>query len=191
MSQISEQHAAVAAEFSRLVDGVTDWDAPTPVKEWRARDIIGHLTSWFPGFLHAMEVDFPDVAAGEDDPAGVWPGFSSQVQDMLDDPERAGAMVTPPGQDDGQQVPLEQVIAQYYISDVAMHSWDLARASGQEANLDPGMVEGMANGMTAMKDTLAASGQFGTPVVLDESRPAIARLVAIIGRDPQWTPPHD
>lgn len=49
------------------------------------------------------------------------------------------------------------------------------------------MVAGMVRGMTPMAETPGASGQFGTPVVLDDSHPDEDRLAALIGRDPKWS----
>ena len=49
-------------------------------------------------------------------------------------------------------------------------------------------VAAMVMGMSPMADSLAASGQFGQPKVLDESHSDLDRLIALIGRDPAWTP---
>lgn len=45
------RHRAVAGAFSDRVRGVHDWDAPSPVAGWTARDVVGHLLDWFPPFL--------------------------------------------------------------------------------------------------------------------------------------------
>ena len=46
MSELSipERYRQIAAAFSEAVAGVQDWDAATPVEEWRARDVVGHQT---------------------------------------------------------------------------------------------------------------------------------------------------
>ena len=51
----AERHAQVADGFTRRVLGVPEdrWDAPAPVEGWVARDVVRHLTTWFPGFLEA------------------------------------------------------------------------------------------------------------------------------------------
>ena len=70
MSDAATQHRERAARFAAVIDGVTDWAAPTPVKEWTARDVVAHLTSWFPEFLAAGGVSIP--AGRPDDPRGSW-----------------------------------------------------------------------------------------------------------------------
>ena len=47
----AEFHRWVAAGFTARVEGTVDWDAPAPVQGWTARDVVGHLVEWFPGFL--------------------------------------------------------------------------------------------------------------------------------------------
>ncbi|MGB3684197.1 MAG: maleylpyruvate isomerase N-terminal domain-containing protein [Ornithinimicrobium sp.] len=48
-----EQHREMAGAFTATVDGVApgDWDLPAPPQGWVARDVVGHLTTWFPAFL--------------------------------------------------------------------------------------------------------------------------------------------
>ena len=40
-----------SAFFTERVRGTRSWDAPAPVAGWAARDVVRHLTGWFPGFL--------------------------------------------------------------------------------------------------------------------------------------------
>ncbi|MGB5935268.1 MAG: maleylpyruvate isomerase N-terminal domain-containing protein [Ornithinimicrobium sp.] len=39
----------MAGAFTATVDGVApgDWDLPAPPQGWVARDVVGHLTTWF------------------------------------------------------------------------------------------------------------------------------------------------
>ena len=41
---IAQKHRIISGGFTQRVRGVTDWDAPTPVQEWTARDVVEHLT---------------------------------------------------------------------------------------------------------------------------------------------------
>ncbi len=47
----AERHREVAGLFTDRVRGTASWDAPSPVDGWTARDVVRHLTEWFPGFL--------------------------------------------------------------------------------------------------------------------------------------------
>ncbi|MEZ5230509.1 MAG: maleylpyruvate isomerase N-terminal domain-containing protein, partial [Acidimicrobiales bacterium] len=55
----ASDYPAIADRFGAVVDSVNDWDAPTPVPEWRARDIVDHLTTWLPGLLGSCGVEIP------------------------------------------------------------------------------------------------------------------------------------
>ena len=47
----AERHRQVAGLFTERACGTRSWDAPSPVPEWTARDVVRHLTEWFPAFL--------------------------------------------------------------------------------------------------------------------------------------------
>lgn len=180
---IADAHRGLAARFSDIAANVTDWDAPTPVKEWVARDVVNHLTSWLPGMLGGMGVDLPTVDL-TDDPTVTWREHTDNVQALVDDQEQLDRVVQT---HTGEQT-VAQVLEQFYLPDIFMHSWDLAKASGQDPQLDPEVLKRMVDRMTPMAETLGASGQFGSPEVLDDSHTDEERLIALIGRDPQWTP---
>ncbi len=43
MTTPAERHLSTATTFGEVVNATTDWDAPSPVPEWSARDVVGHL----------------------------------------------------------------------------------------------------------------------------------------------------
>ncbi|WP_040283294.1 maleylpyruvate isomerase N-terminal domain-containing protein [Tessaracoccus massiliensis] len=182
-NKIAEQHSALASKLDGIATNVTDWDAPTPVKEWRARDILEHLITWLPGMLGAAGVALPTVEVG-DDVLAAWREHTANVQALVDDDEQLERTIDVGS---GEQT-LGAVLEQYYLPDLFMHRWDLAKASGQDPDLEPEMVRGTVTDMTPMAETLKESGEFGTPVVLDESHSDEERMVALIGRDPHWAP---
>lgn len=177
------RHREVAGRFGHLVAGVGDWDAPTPVPQWVARDVVTHLTTWLPGLLSSTAgIELPATGT---DPVQAWSQRSVDVQGLLDDPHRAGRVLA------GEHVAgmrLEQVIDRFYTADVFLHTWDLARATGQDEQLDPAMCEQMLRGMQEMEELLRSSGQYGPAVPVPPDAPVQDRLVGFIGRDPEWRP---
>lgn len=182
MLTLASKHAELAQRFASIASGVTDWDAPTPVQEWKARDVVSHLTDWLPGMLAGLGIDL--AQATEADPVARWVTHSANLQALLEDDD----LLERPVNVGGQEQPFGQMIDNFYLADVFMHSWDLAKSSGQDAGWDPEVAGAMAEGMGQMREMLAASGQFGTPVALDDSHTPEERLAAIIGRDPHWAP---
>ena len=63
-----------------------------------------------------------------------WDAHQRAVQDLLDDPATAGVEFANPHIG---SMPLAQAIDRFYTSDVFMHTWDLARATGQDEHARP------------------------------------------------------
>ena len=188
MSQLTEvgpaeRHRLVAGVFTDRVDGTRDWDAPSPVEGWAARDVVRHLVEWFPAFLSGGGVELPHGSSVDDDPAGAWRAHSDAVQSLLDgpDPDRPFSHAV------AGTHPLDGAIDRFYTADVFMHTWDLARATGQHDGLDPDFCAQLLAGMVQMEDLLRSSGQYGPAVPVPADAPVQDRMIGFIGRDPSWT----
>ena len=83
-------------------------------------------------------------------------------------------------------LPLDVAIDQFYTADVFMHTWDLARATGQDDRLDPEFCAALLGHMEQMADVIRASGQFGVRVEVPDGADTQTRLLGFIGRDPFW-----
>jgi uncharacterized protein (TIGR03086 family) len=183
----SAEHRHVSAVFTDVVRGVPAerWDDPSPVPDWRARDVVDHLVTWLAGFLESgAGVTLPSGPSVEEDPAGAWQVHCDAVQALLDDPGTPGRMLHNPHVGD---VPLDEAIDRFYTGDVFLHAWDLARATGQELALDPGRCAAMLAGMEPLDEMLRQSGEYGPRVVVPEEASVQDRLIGFIGRDPQWS----
>jgi uncharacterized protein (TIGR03086 family) len=180
----AEHHRRETDRFGKLVAGTRDWDVPSPVPEWTARDVVRHLLDWFPPFLR--EASGVMLAAGpsvDDDPVAAWWTRADEIQALLDAPSpprfehpRIGAM------------PFGDAIDRFYTGDVFLHSWDLARATGQDDTLDPETCAAMLAAMEPMEDVMRSSGHYGPRVDVPEDASVQTRLIAFIGRNPYWTP---
>ena len=182
----AERHRKIAATFTERVQGARDWDVPAPVAGWTARDVVRHLVEWLPGFLAAGgDVALPKGPSADEDPAGAWRVQSTAVQALLDDPATAQRQLV--NRHIGE-VPLDQAIDRFYTSDVFMHTWDLARALGQDPTLDPARCERLIAGSEPYEEAMRASRQYGAKVDVPADAPAQDRLAGFIGRDPEWRP---
>ncbi|MET0420756.1 MAG: TIGR03086 family metal-binding protein [Acidimicrobiia bacterium] len=184
MTTQSSEHRRVAGEFTVTVEGVAPdaWDNQSPVAEWTARDVVGHLVEWFPAFLDgATGITLPAGPSVADDPVGAWRNQSDAVQALLDDPAVASKEYDLPHIG---TMSLEQAISMIYVGDVFMHRWDLARATGQDDTLDPDVCAAMYEGMLPLDDVLRQSGQYGPRVDVPDDADAQTKLLAFIGRTP-------
>lgn len=184
MDTIATRFRRVAGAFSDRVAGAAPdaWERPSPCEGWVARDVVRHLASWVPGFLGAgagLELPAgPDVDA---DPVGAWEHLRAQLQAILDDPDRSAGQFT--NEHTGEHR-VDEAIAQFVLGDVLVHTWDLARATGQDETLDPDEVHRMLVGIEPLGDALAESGHYGRPVALEPGATEQDRLLAATGRRP-------
>ena len=179
----AERHRSVVGTFTERVKGVSDWDAPAPVDGWRARDVVGHLVEWFPGFLESATGLVLDKGPSvEQDPVAAWQVHADAVQRLLDGPDAA----TPFNHPHVGELPLPVAVDRFYTTDVFLHTWDLARATGQDDELYADTCAELVEGMAPMDEVLRASGQYGPRVPVPDDADAQTRLLGFIGRDPSF-----
>ncbi len=174
---------AVAAGFTAVAVQVTDWDAQTPCEHWLARDVVAHLTHWYPHNLARAGVDLHLTVDAQADPLGAWYELARAAQEVLEDPARAQAVYAA-GPDEGKTV--EQVTNGYFIPDVFMHTWDLARSQGMRVELDPDFARRQLRGLQGLGEALQDGGRFAAPREVPEGASAGDELMAFSGRDPEF-----
>ena len=184
VNEAAQEHRQIASRFSDVVAGVApeDWDRPAPCEGWVARDVVGHLVEWLPGLLRSgAGIELPVGPSVAEDPVAAWTVQRDAVQALLEDPSTPGKVLTNPH---FGSVPLQEAISRFYVSDVFLHTWDLARATGQDERLDPARCAAMLEGMLPMDEMLRGSGQYGPRVEVAPDADAQTRLLAFIGRTP-------
>jgi len=179
----ADRHRVVAARFAAVTRSIADWDGPSPVPEWTAREVVGHLV-WFRGLLHGgAAIDLPAGPAVDADPVAAWASQAASVQALLDDPATAGRVLSNPHIGD---VPLPEAVDRFYTTDVFLHTWDLGRAAGVDPELDEEYAVHVLDGMRSVEAMLRGSGQYGPAKPVAADAPVQDQLAAFIGRDPSW-----
>jgi uncharacterized protein (TIGR03086 family) len=184
MSASAARWQHITGAFTERVDGVraAAWSNPTPCEGWIARDIVKHLVEWVPPFLNTgaglVLTAGPDVAI---DPSGAWRHLNDQIIAVLSAPDIDMRTFDHP---QAGQHPLSQAIERFILGDVLIHTWDLARATGQNENLDPDMVNEMLGGMEAIADILVQSGHYGPRTATSATADNQTKLLALTGRNP-------
>lgn len=183
---VADRHRRVAANFTALVDAVSadSWNDPTPVPEWTVRDIVAHLVEWPRQLLAGgAGVVLDDVAAVSDDAVAAWTAHSAQIQALIDHP--GDHILSNPHMG---EIPLAEAIDRFYTTDVLMHSWDLASATGAPHGLDASECAELLAGMEPLDQMLRDSGQYGPRIPVADDADPVDALIAFIGRDPAWRP---
>lgn len=169
-------------EFGRRIAAVGDWNAPTPDKEWTVGDLVRHVVheqQWIPPLLAGLTIDQAKrrVEPLGDDLAAEWATYSALA---------TAAWQAAPA-DAAVQLSYDTVTVLDYlreqVSDVTIHSWDLARATAADEDLDDHLIEAVWTVFEPQRDTLEASGLFDSPVPMPADAPLQSRLLALTGRD--------
>lgn len=169
-------------EFAERLAAVTDWSAPTPDSEWNIKDLVTHVIEeqqWVPLLLAGHSVDRARILKR---PVGAdlhaeWATYSAAATQAWTEADDSAPV----------QLSYDTVTVVDYlkeqVSDVTIHTWDLARAVGANENLDAELIEGVWTVFAPQQDTLEASGLFASPVPVPEDAPLQSRLLALTGRD--------
>ncbi len=173
--------------------------APTPCAEMDVRAMLGHLVGVLDRIAALGRGDDPFAVAespvDDDGWAEAWAAASRRVADAWrDDAVLERPMALPWIQGTGADV-----LASYF-SELTVHTWDLATATGQDPDWDDTVV----NAALAVRDFLPAENRlamfeeistamgldevavpFAEAIAVPDDAPAIDRLVAWNGRDPR------
>lgn len=170
--------------FSLRIAAIIDWDAPTPDDEWSVRDLVAHVIEeqqWVPYLLAGESISTAqkEIQPLREDLREEWDlyAFAARTAWMAATPDQLVQLSS-------DTVTMADYLREQ-VADVAIHTWDLARAIGGDEQLDPEVVEAVWTVFEPQKDTLAASGLYASPVPLPEDAPLQFRLLAVTGRDPR------
>ena len=166
-------------------------ELPTPCESMNVGQLFGHLIGAFQRLAAA--------ARGDEDPFGgsfhpivttvaadqwsdAWTEVAHEVQAAWTDPALLAALITLPF----ATLPGAVVLG-IYTSEVTVHTWDLAKATGQHPAWDDEVV---ASALAVMRIGLPAEPRggefpFGGVVPVPANAPLIDQLVAWNGRDPR------
>jgi uncharacterized protein (TIGR03086 family) len=107
--------------------------------------------------------------------------MDATIRAALDDPALAGRMMQSPM----GEVSFEQAIDTFATGDVLVHTWDLARATGQDETLDAEAVHTQWQGFRSIpEELLRESGHYGPRVEVPDDADEQTRLIAYTGRQP-------
>jgi uncharacterized protein (TIGR03086 family) len=139
------------------------------------------MVEWMPGMvLASMGAPMPTCPSVDDDPAGAWKALDDALQAALDDPEvSARELDMRVG-----RYRVDEAIDMFCTGDIVIHTWDLARATGQDERLDPVEVHRLFDGMEPLDEVLRQSGQYGPRVHVAPDADEQTRLIAFTGRQP-------
>jgi uncharacterized protein (TIGR03086 family) len=163
--------------------GADQWDAPSPCEGWTARDVVAHQVGVLRGLAETVrsgQMALPAEPDDRSDPTRLWDEVRDDVLEALDHPGRL--------QQQGAfwfgEMTVDQLIGVVQW-DPLTHAWDLARATGQEAHIDPGLAERSYEVIGSMRPQLAKRRLVAAdPVPVADDADIVSRYLGLVGRDP-------
>jgi uncharacterized protein (TIGR03086 family) len=174
-----------------LIDAIDASQAAlaTPCAGWDVRTLVSHLAGQdLRNFLVSARAEAADWQTPADELGDDWAAAFQDRAAPLRAAWRAAdldRLVTGPG----GEAPL-RLRADQQITELAVHDWDLAKATGQPNGLDPALAEHALRWSRQMlrPEFRGPDKAFGLEVPVPEDAPVYDRLAGWFGRDPGWTP---
>jgi uncharacterized protein (TIGR03086 family) len=180
-----ERAAAPLLDLIPSLDGHAD--DPTPCTEYTVRQLVNHLLVWGPTLAGAGgKQDVRPPAEGTDLTAGDWTAALAESVDAIvkawDDPA-AWEGSTRMGSE--MEMPAD-LVGGMIAGELVVHGWDLARAAGRDLDVDVDIAEYLEVELAKTAELGRQMGFFGPEVAVPADAPALHRVLALTGRDPQW-----
>jgi uncharacterized protein (TIGR03086 family) len=149
----------------------------TPCEEWTVRDLLEHMIGVVAGL----------GAAAGGQPAGKFALGGDPAAQFRDAATAALVAWRTPGVldrvvDAGPGPMPGRVLASINLLDTATHTWDLAIATGQPAELPEGVAVAAMEASRMIVSPELRAGRFGPEVAAPEDASSTQRLVAFLGR---------
>ena len=180
MSEIAQRYKTIADGFTARVEGLApdQWSSPTPCTEWTVRDLVVHVVETHWRMIALVDGTDPLRADVDGDLARQWRAARDAVTEALGDPARATKVVRGLF---GEQ-PFEELVSGLLCGDTLIHTWDLARATGQDERLDPGAVAACAAFLAPLDERMRSPGGFGPKITPAPDADEQTRLLNFCGR---------
>ena len=182
--------AAAAAEAARVVTGAasTPLDSPTPCTDWDLRTLLNHTILWT---AYSAERRAYGESAAEDLMSKDFtaePDYAQKYRAQLDkavqawsDPQAWNRELTVMG----NATPAADVGAML-IMETVLHSWDIAKATGQDYHADAKLAEALLTTVQKQADMFRQYQGFAAIVPVPDDASALDRALSLAGRDPNW-----
>jgi uncharacterized protein (TIGR03086 family) len=173
-------HQRAQDTFAHVLVNVTSdqLSSPTPCPEWDVKALIGHVIA---GNQRVVERAGGQVSPLPEDLGTAHRASAEAAQKTFAEPEALTRTY---------RLPVGEVPGTAFIelrtSDLLVHAWDLAIATGQATDLDPELADYVLAFSTQMMSRPGLRGDgrpFGGERPCGDERPAADRVAAFLGRE--------
>ncbi|GAA3166937.1 TIGR03086 family metal-binding protein [Nonomuraea roseoviolacea] len=168
------------------------WQLPTPCSQWDVTQVLQHAAGDQIGFAAFLtgepgpsEDPFAPSGALAGDPEAYAEAALSRSAAAWAGVDRAAEQVPVPVPPNTMEPSLG---AGACALDAAVHSWDIAVATGQPSPLTGEVARELLEVSRRIVEPLRAWGAYAAVLPAEEGDDDVAALLRYLGRDPRWTP---
>jgi uncharacterized protein (TIGR03086 family) len=171
-----------AAAAQTVISGVRpdQLDLPTPCSDWSVRQLLNHLVSGT-ALFHSLATGGGPVDRSADhlgtDPAGAFRTSVASLREVFAADGGLTQLVTSPFGEQPAAVLLEM-----RVNEMMLHGWDVAKATGQPTDLDPGVAEHCLASFRALRASGRGATMFAEPTEAPAGASMVDQLAALSGR---------
>jgi uncharacterized protein (TIGR03086 family) len=162
-------------------------NGPTPCQKLSLRDLVAHVGGLALAFTAAARkelgelTDTPPVQGVpmDEDWRTAYPARLAELARAWGEPAAWEGMSRAGGVDFPGEV--AGIVA---LTEVVIHGWDVAAATGQDYDVDPATLDAVLPHVAAIAAEGPVEGLFGPAVTVADDAQALDRVVALSGRDP-------
>jgi uncharacterized protein (TIGR03086 family) len=170
----------LAGLFAQKIDAVPPdkWDAQTPCPEWRAVDVVKHVSETPGMFFGFIGQEMGAVPPAEKDPAAAFAYTRSRVQAALEDPATANTEF------DGffGKSTFAAAVDRFLCFDLLVHGWDLSHAAGIDETMPADELAELEKAAEGFGDAMRSPGAFGPELSPPDGADRQTKVLAFLGR---------
>ncbi|SDE21551.1 TIGR03086 family metal-binding protein [Glycomyces harbinensis] len=198
MSELLDFHRRTMAYAVSIVNTVEpeQLSLPTPCAEWDLGQLLAHMTAQDRGFAAAARGEEFDPAAWAEGPlserfAETFAASAEEVVAAFNEPDAAQReWLVLVGSDTPLPVPGERAVG-FHLIDYVVHAWDVAVSIGREPEFDPLVLSAV---LTLAEEVpldgstrIGPHAPFAPALELEGGDGLLEQILALLGRDPEWS----
>ena len=149
----------------------------TPCSDWNVKGLIDHILEGTMFFAGTLAGEKPKNPSGDGNPADIYQAATDKV---LEAAQKPGTM------DKKYQTPFGEMSGGEFMfgafMDNLVHGWDLAKATGQNTDLNENHAQIVFQAFSPMMDGMRQGGAFGPEVSVPDNAGIQQKLLGMMGR---------